>query len=157
MQPCIWVDHDERDENGKRRVRCINCGFVTKTRSAWPPEQIHRQCPSKTGGLPGTQLRLLIEDCKLKGDADCGCTQLEARMNQWGPDGCREHRAEIVAQLTRNYRKVTWTEKLYAGRGLLREKWFRIADPVGSFVDEAIRRAEAADAAGKAKPVALAT
>lgn len=43
---CRVKDHDARDENGCRRVRCVRpgCGRVSKSRTPYPPEQIHFPC-----------------------------------------------------------------------------------------------------------------
>lgn len=36
----------------------------------------------------------------------CGCGELKAKMNGWGPDGCREHMSEIVEALADNAEKL---------------------------------------------------
>ncbi len=73
-------------------------------------------------------------------------------MDAWGPDGCRRHRTEIVLWLRDEAAQRSWWDKAKAGAlaigsGLA----FHLdpMDPLGSIVDEAIRRATpAAPAAG---------
>lgn len=67
-------------------------------------------------------------------------------MDEWGAAGCREHRAEIVGWLQEAREKYGWSSRLTAGlRSVTSGLVFRIrlTDPLGSLVDEAIRRAEA--------------
>jgi hypothetical protein len=54
------------------------------------------------------------------------------QMNRWGPAGCREHRAEIVAHLVKQS-KAKSTELPFG---------LDLADLLGELVDEAIKRAE---------------
>lgn len=68
-------------------------------------------------------------------------------MDVWGVVGCQQRRAQITAWLKEAYHTLTWEELWIAGRRLITEPWFRIADPFGSIVDEAIRRSESPQSA----------
>lgn len=71
------------------------------------------------------------------------------KMNRWGTAGCRERREEIVTHLQKQAEKFGWTGLLYvAARTIGSGLAFRLSliDPIGSLVDEAIRRAEAKEA-----------
>jgi hypothetical protein len=65
-------------------------------------------------------------------------------MNAWGPDGCREHRAEIVEHIEKAYETLTFTE---AWQATVIAAWSGLASAInpldicGSLVDEAISRA----------------
>jgi hypothetical protein len=68
-----------------------------------------------------------------------------AKMNRWGVDGCREHRAEIIAHLKAAYQETSWADFATASaKAIASGLAFSInpLDPFGSLVDEAIRRAE---------------
>ena len=41
-----------------------------------------------------------------------GCTKLAERMDTWGPDGCEENMAEIVATMSENANSNRWTRYL---------------------------------------------
>lgn len=104
---------------------------------------------------PGTELRKLTDSLQIHGKCGGKCGEMLAKMNTWGVDGCREHRAEIVAHLAKAYHGLTWAEVSKAATGavtsglVLRIKpW----DVCGSLVDLAIERAEALPGDG-AKPI----
>jgi hypothetical protein len=106
---------------------------------------VRRNCPKKkrvpTGLQPGTELRQLLKEIGVKVSCQ-GCRNWEARMNKWGPDGCREYRTEIIQRLKEAVSGTSWATVLTTGAGLLGKSYFSILDPFGSLVDEAIRRAE---------------
>jgi len=95
---------------------------------------------------PGTHLAWLIKELGIRPAGDCGCIEFAAEMDRW--DGCQQRRAEIVDRLKSKLPEVTWRKRWGAGWQLLSKhaSWFRVCDPFGSIVDEAIRRAEASAA-----------
>lgn len=100
------------------------------------------QQPRPAAG-PGTELKRLLLDLGITGWSGCGCESMAAKMNRWGPEGCREHRVEIVAWLNEKQAALSWTEKLTAAvNAVAAELWLNPLDPAGSLVDEAIRRTE---------------
>lgn len=44
----------------------------------------------------------------------CGCQDMMERMEEWGPDGCREHLKEIVDKMESEGKKRGWKNKLLA-------------------------------------------
>lgn len=116
--------------------KCPDCGKEYK-------HGTRRNCPAKKGLLsgPGTELRKLLKDIGVK--VNCHeCRVWAMQMNRWGPDGCREHRAEIIARLKEAANESSWHTVFTAAGGLITKPWFSLRDPYGSIVDEAIRRAE---------------
>ena len=93
---------------------------------------------------PGTEQKQVIKE--LGFDEDCAaCDSFARLMNLWGPAGCRRRRDEIVAHLREKAAARGWAGKARAfaratAGGVIRD--FKLADPYGSLVDEAIRRAE---------------
>jgi len=132
-RPGIWRCSECRDENSRpldnppRRA----CGTATLNMLARKP----------IGYGPGTELKELI--VKLGVPACSQCTAFADRMDEWGVDGCRIHRGEIVEYLRAKQREMTFSQRLLAAaRGAVAGMTF--VDPLdaaGSLVDEAIRRA----------------
>ena len=80
----------------------------------------------------------------------CPCRRRMRQMDEWGVDGCREHREEIVGWLREGQERYGWGARITAGwRTVVSGLAWRInpGDPLGSLVDEAVRRAEATAAA----------
>lgn len=126
------------------------CGL--KVRSAYPPERVHHQCPldpavygpapkpkdcgtcgeSKTtlqpdGHGPGSKL---LEMFETDGVPHCPeCFALAAQMDAWGPDGCRDHLDQIVADILP--RAVKWLTAKHA--------WAHAALAVTGTEDAALR------------------
>lgn len=99
--------------------------------------------PPRTPGGPGTELTKLLKELGIRADGCGGCHDMAAKMDRWGPDGCREHRAEIVEHLREKAAKRKWTEKLTAAaNAAAMGLWLNPLDLYGSLADEAIRRAE---------------
>lgn len=94
-------------------------------------------------GLPGTKLKEMLQSMGFK---TCGtCAEWADRMDAWGPDGCVEHREEIVNRLREAWSGVTMQEwMVFIWRATTRKLSFipSLTDPVGSLVDEAIRRSK---------------
>lgn len=73
-------------------------------------------------------------------------------MDAWGVPGCREHRQEIVGWLEESRDRYGWSGRLTAGlKSLTTGLVFRIrlSDPLGSLIDEAIRRAGEKESASR--------
>ena len=89
-----------------RILQCQICGRVTE--SEYPPEQTHSVC-SLSRRLPGTILHDLL--CLRLGvgfSTDCGCKEWVAKMNEWGPEGCREYLESIVDKMLASAEKRNW-------------------------------------------------
>lgn len=137
------------DADGKYRYLCTICNEPTRNRS--PNVHIKRKCAGSPppGFGPGTELEKILHG--ELGIADDGCKLCKAiadRMDRAGPDGVRRRRAEFAEHLRKAADKKGWGTKLTAALGsvtsglALRIKpW----DIYGSLIDEAIRRAEAAN------------
>ena len=77
----------------------------------------------------------------------CPCRRRMRQMDEWGVEGCREHREEIIGWLREGQERYGWGARITAGwRAVVSGLAWRInpGDPLGSLVDEAVRRAEAA-------------
>ncbi|HYH69373.1 MAG TPA: hypothetical protein VD866_32060 [Urbifossiella sp.] len=90
----------------------------------------------------GSHLKLILNALGLGESASCGCASMRARMDGWGPAGCRQHRAEIEAHLRNEAREIGWVAKLRAGAAAVGQGlFFSPIDPAPGLLDEAIRRA----------------
>jgi hypothetical protein len=48
---------------------------------------------------PGSVLAGLFKLLGFKQEGGCGCAEMQAKMNAWGVEGCREHQDEILGFL----------------------------------------------------------
>lgn len=135
----IDCDFDNAD------LTCPRCGFnVGKIGgdASW-----RMNCPLGAGSpAPGTHLHLLISELGGKPTSGCGCTAYAQQMDSWGVEKCREQRAEIVEHLRKAYKGTSYAELTKAiAKSVTSGLAFKLnpLDPLGSLVDEAIRRAEA--------------
>jgi hypothetical protein len=65
-----------------------------------PAPQPSSEHPQPLGDGPGTELLAIIHDLTDGQIPPCqACLDLARRMNEWGVDVCREHLAEIVADI----------------------------------------------------------
>lgn len=135
--------------------RCANegCEFVTKC----PPAGIRiiSDCPFLMSVQPqesnddgvGSQLAGILHAMDIPYLPTCACEWWIGQMNSWGADGCREHRVEIIEHLHDAKRRWGPNKMQFAKAALaaVKEVGFRLnpLDPVGSILDEAIRRAAA--------------
>lgn len=90
------------------------------------------------------------------------CEQVSAWMDRVGPALCRRFRGAIVSYLKKREKELGWGQRLSAAykllaKGLFVERWFNPLDPIGSIVDEAIKRAEAKEVEAKASGTWVAT
>ena len=102
-------------------------------------------------GGPGTELKKILDELGFKQKASCPCAEVQAKMDQWGADGCLEpenHRW-IVTQLSMTSAKYLWRDHLHAAATILLnpKHWlFGLSiDPtniIGSVLDQAIKAAK---------------
>lgn len=95
----------------------------------------------RKGGRPGTELHELLQGLGVEMPAECPCRDRIQQMDAWGVDGCREHRATIIQWLTEAQQEAGWLSTLSVAWRACNQPWMRFADPLGSLVDEAVRRA----------------
>ena len=91
---------------------------------------------------PGTELKDLLSSIGIESFYECNCNQWVVEMDRWGIEGCLRNRKKIIRQLRRGVKKRGWWDLIQTGKLAIKESWFKILDPIGSIVDEAIRRAE---------------
>jgi len=132
------------ERNGKHLHRCMVCGREFPSKYADPQmlKAVCRKAPAASVDErgPGKELEKLISECGLSSFGCSSCKELTTLMNAWGVDGCRERRAFIIADIEKRAAKVNWWTKSKAALSLIQEPWWSVADPIGSLVDEAIRR-----------------
>ncbi len=112
---------------------CPDCGPEKKRLL---PVEARRNCRASerliTGG-PGTELHELLN--RIAGETPtvtCGCKDRIAKMDRWGPSGCREHLDEIA----------DWLLKEAEERGWKSARWFGSRLAVKTLVRWAIRQSE---------------
>jgi len=133
----------ERQEGGS--WKCPVCGYSPRRKYATPPRHLCGNSPqrpvtaSPTHG-PGTTLKSILSELGIKPTANCGCDAMVAKMNQWGADGCRLHREEILTHLHQAYNVSNILTKLKAGILALGQG---LPLTLEGLLDEAIQRAEA--------------
>lgn len=120
-------------------LTCPRCGFVAGDAS-W-----RRNCPLGTGlPAPGTHLHLLISELGGKPTSGCGCAAYAQQMDSWGLEKCRKRKPEIVEHLRKAYKGTSYAALATAiAKCVTSGLAFKLnpLDPLGSLVDEAIRRA----------------
>lgn len=151
---CLWEDVPKsKDARGWRKVRCTRYGCGKESNlTPHPHEKIYSTCraPSskdeicKLMSSPGSRLAMLIHSLGQKPDnCDGSCKEMIVKMNDWGIEGCREHRVEIVKHLNKAYKKMTTREKFMAAAGAWEAGLGMKINPLditGSLVDIAIER-----------------
>lgn len=94
---------------------------------------------------PGTKLAYIFKALWITRTGCSPCSSMIAKMNEWGPDGCREHREEILKHLRKEYNGTSWPEIVVA---VVRAKASGLASRldrkrhIESLLDEAIRQSE---------------
>jgi hypothetical protein len=94
---------------------------------------------------PGTHLAAILRELGIPKTAGCGCDEMLAKMNQWGPDGCGAHRAEILTHLQSAYAHATLATKATALGAAL---WHGYPLTLSGILDLAIDRSRLATTAG---------
>jgi hypothetical protein len=120
---------------------CERCGLPL------PCKEARRNCRGPRPKRPtGAHMKQIIQLLRLEKAVGCKrCDEMMDKMNEWGPDGCRAHRAEIVEHLRTAYKETSYAALAKASAiGVLSGLALRLnpLDPLGSLVDEAIRRSE---------------
>lgn len=101
------------------------------------------------GKFPGTNLAMLLKRCGVPVKENCGCEEWIAKMNDWGPQGCYEHRQEIIDRLKQQASQLSSSQTvlqnmaMYAKVGIL-ALWQGVVPTIGELVDEAIWQAKEA-------------
>jgi hypothetical protein len=102
-----------------------------------------QSAPAASGG-PGTELAALLASLGIEEPPGCRCKAHARMMDEWGADGCVRRRGEILEWITEAYAKTGYFARAKAAAlavttGLA--KTLDWADPAGSLLDEAVRRA----------------
>jgi hypothetical protein len=141
---CVFEPIAAKDDSGRRRYRCTTCGITTAP-TRHDADRVFCVCRKRDDPTrPGNELKKLIDDLGLEASQDCGCVDKARKMNLWGAEGCRVHRAAIAAWLKESAAATSWLEKAATAAKLIGKSWFNPLDPYGSLVDDALRRAVAA-------------
>ena len=139
--------------------QCSRCGWLYKKPADQPPNKMCGYPAKNTGSYStkgvGAHLHTIIaREFGAQVIAGCGCQNWINQMNNWGPDGSREHRQEIVARMLDEARKRKWKREnkpLFinaATRMICKTQWGidYATRYCGTLVDEAISMAESAAA-----------
>jgi hypothetical protein len=131
----------ENLEDGSFRHTCVFCGkTAVLTMDRWWTD-----CNRAPPPGPGTEIEKLFS--LLLNRPSCpACKDLRDRMNEWGIDGCKTHRDEIIAQLEAQYKTLSWSETIGAAINGTAAGLASVINPLSpekSLLDEAIRRASA--------------
>ena len=126
-----------------------------------------RRAAAPTFG-PGAEMKAMLKEEFGVTKQCCACTNMMNQMNRWGANGCKLHHGEIVAVMRVNDAQikaqqtklekaatvvkaaatVAWNAFTLQSGLAFKVNW---TDPIPGLVDEAIRRAEAKEAAAIAK------
>ena len=91
---------------------CVNCGWKYKGKRQFPRHTCLSLIPKKS---PGDWLHLAILRWVGEGPTrKCGCKDRIAKMNKWGPAGCRERLDEIVGWMEAEAKKRGWWKLVVA-------------------------------------------
>lgn len=118
---------------------CDNCGYVSKRPYHTPPRKVCSPETHRTVIGPGGALMGVLQRLGVRAGEGCQCAARAAAMNAWGPAGCRERKAEIVAWLREAYAETSWVAVLRAGG---RAALLGMPLTIEGLVDHAIRLAE---------------
>jgi hypothetical protein len=145
---CVWNYYDEPDADGRRRVCCIHCGYVSRTRTLHTLGRIHGDgCTNLSAPRPGRELTNIIQMLEVEPTDKCNCVAKAAEMDRLGPDGCRAERSKLVEWLADAYKGLNYGQVKKAMVAAVKSGLaFSIVpwDVCGSLIDEAIRRSERA-------------
>ena len=104
----------------------------------------------QNGNGVGSHMWRLLSELGIEHNNGCKCLALAIKMNEWGPDGCRSHKKEIVSDMRENAKSYGWSSVTKAAVNAFKNgvAWrLNLADIYGSLLDEAIRRTEVHHAA----------
>ena len=93
----------------------------------------------------GSQLWKLLSELGIEHRSDCSCLDWAVRMNNWGAEGCRLYKKDIINHIKSSSKSYGWGDITKAvTKAISSGLAFRlsITDPFGSLLDEAIRLAE---------------
>lgn len=130
------------DERGWREVWCPRCKRIFAP-TPYPPEQLKFRCsgePATVKGV-GDHVHDILRRLRATPTAGCKCADMRRAMNDWGPAGCRQHRAEILEHLRTAYDEADVITK---ARAWISAKRLGLPTTLEGLLDLAIERAEAA-------------
>lgn len=90
------------------------------------------------GKAPGTNLANLLKTCGVHVSIGCDCEPWIKQMDEWGVQGCVEHRQEIIDRLADQAKRLSAKKILSAGILMM---WNGVRPTIGSLVDKAIDEA----------------
>jgi len=93
----------------------------------------------------GTNLKTLLARLGVRPHPDCSCELLAELMDDLGPEGCREHRENLLKLMRKNQKKYGWADYLKAGTNMIMLGWiFKLnpLDPLPDLLDKAIAMTE---------------
>ncbi len=96
--------------NGEHLLQCQRVACGRKTRSNYRPGLVHTVCTAdQETYTTGIILHALLQDKLGTGfKSGCACKEWLARMNEWGPGGCRENLKKIVGGLLAEAKRRQW-------------------------------------------------
>jgi hypothetical protein len=131
-------------------VQCSACwlwhNYPERCLAAWTnrPSAQQPAAPPIPNKGPRTQLKKMLAEIGAFTAGGCGCESKALAMDRAGAEWCRENRQVVIGWLKESLDKITWTQKIsLAYQTICQGMPVSLTDPVGSFVDEAIRRSEA--------------
>lgn len=161
MKQCD-VTEGEPNSLGYTQKRCIWCNTLYPFSPPIEESKFVAECGFQKDrpAAPGDEMEkiLIALGCQPSVACSAGCGEMRRKMNVWGPDGCREHKPEIVEHLKEAYKTLDWSDVGWiTTRAVACSLAFTIRpfDICGSLVDEAIRLSEqkpAADSSSDPKP-----
>ncbi len=87
---------------------------------------------------PGECLQIILESFGIH-PHNCECREWARRMDEWGPDGCAEHKTEIIQYLREQQVKYGWVKTLIAARRNPKLAWqMNWTDPATSLYELSI-------------------
>jgi hypothetical protein len=88
---------------------------------------------------PGTELHKIFAELYISPTVSCQCEAMRNQMNSWGPEGCREHRDEILEHLRKAYDETTILSVIRAGATAVIK---RLPKSLEGLLDLAIERSD---------------
>ena len=91
---------------------------------------------------PGTNLANLLKSCGVHVSVGCSCEPWIKQMDEWGVQGCVEHRQEIIDRLAEQSKRLSAKKIISAGILMM---WNGVRPTIGALVDKAIAEARPSD------------